>query len=52
MFWEKKLQLKTGKNIQDIKELVWLIKRINGPYYLCVEEDLIEINTILEKIIE
>ena len=49
--FEKKLQLKTGKNIQDIKELVWLIKRINGPYYLCVEEDLIEINNAIEKII-
>lgn len=49
--FEKKLQLKTGKNIQDIKEMVWLIKRINGPYYLCVEEDLIEINNAIEKII-
>lgn len=49
--FEKKLQLKTGKNIQDIKELVWLIKRINAPYYLCVEEDLIEINNAIEKII-
>lgn len=49
--FEKKLHLKTGKNIQDIKQLVWLITHLRNPYYLCVEEDLIEINNAIEKII-
>lgn len=47
----KKLQLKTGKNIQDIEKIVRLINYHKKSYNQSIEEDLIEINNAIEKII-
>ncbi|MDQ6469149.1 DUF4350 domain-containing protein [Flavobacterium sp. LHD-80] len=47
----KKLHLKTGKNITDIQELVFLINEHRKSYHGSLEEDLIRINNAIEKII-
>lgn len=47
----KKLQHKTGKDEKDIQHLVSLINRHRKQYYQSIEEDLIEINTVIEKIL-
>jgi hypothetical protein len=47
----KKLHHKTGKNITDIQELVFLINEHRKSYHGSLEEDLIRINNAIEKII-
>lgn len=47
----KKLQLKTGKNETDIQELVFLINEHRNSYHGSLEEDLIRINNVIEKIL-
>ncbi|MRX67443.1 protein of unknown function [Flavobacterium resistens] len=47
----KKLHLKTGKNIADIQELVFLINEHRKSYHGSLEEDLIRINNAIEKVI-
>ncbi|WPO77131.1 DUF4350 domain-containing protein [Flavobacterium sp. KACC 22761] len=47
----KKLQHKTGKNIADIQELVFLINEHRKSYHGSLEEDLIRINNAIEKVI-
>ncbi|TDP01614.1 DUF4350 domain-containing protein [Flavobacterium sp. 245] len=47
----KKLHLKTGKNIADIQDLVFLINEHRKSYHGSLEEDLIRINNAIEKII-
>ncbi|MES2574134.1 MAG: DUF4350 domain-containing protein [Bacteroidota bacterium] len=47
----KKLQHKTGKDEKDIRHLVSLINRHRKNYYQSIEEDLIEINAVIEKIL-
>jgi len=46
----KKLQLKTGKNLEDIKRVVYLINHHRKGNFESVESDLIELNSIIEKI--
>lgn len=47
----KKLHHKTGKNIADIEELVFLINEHRKSYHGSLEEDLIRINNAIEKVI-
>jgi hypothetical protein len=47
----KKLQLKSGKNINDIEKVVRLINYQRKSYNQSVESDLIEINNAIEKIL-
>ncbi|AWA31238.1 hypothetical protein HYN48_14665 [Flavobacterium magnum] len=46
----RKLQLKSGKNIEDIEHLVYLIRKSRSDYR-AVESDLIEISQAIEKIV-
>ncbi|GAA4069952.1 hypothetical protein GCM10022389_13910 [Flavobacterium cheonanense] len=46
----KKLHLKTGKNIEDIENVVRLINYQRRSYNQSIEDDLIEINNAIEKI--
>lgn len=45
-----KLQQKTGKNIEDLKQLFYKINQHRKGHYQSVESDLVEINTLIEKI--
>lgn len=47
----KKLQQKTGKKIEDIRRVVYLINSHRKSYHQSVESDLITINNAIEKII-
>ena len=47
----KKLQSKTGKELQDIEHLVYLINYQRKSYNQSIESDLIEINNAIEKIL-
>ncbi|MFH6992362.1 DUF4350 domain-containing protein [Flavobacterium sp. FlaQc-48] len=47
----KKLHHKTGKDISDIQELVFLINEHRKSYHGSLEEDLIRINNAIEKIL-
>ncbi|WP_394759440.1 DUF4350 domain-containing protein, partial [Flavobacterium sp.] len=47
----KKLHSKTGKNSQDIEKIVRLINYHKKSYNQSIEQDLIEINNAIEKII-
>lgn len=46
----QKLQHKTGKNPEDLKQLFYKINQHRKGHYESVENDLIEINTLIEKI--
>ncbi len=46
----KKLQQKSGKNLEDIEKVVRLINYQRKSYNQSIEEDLIEINNAIEKI--
>mgnify|MGYP003562390901 CR=1 FL=1 len=46
----KKLQLKSGKKIEDIQRVVYLINHHRKGHFESVESDLIELNSIIEKI--
>ncbi|MDC8106489.1 DUF4350 domain-containing protein [Chryseobacterium sp. PTM-20240506] len=47
----KKLQLKTGKNIEVITEAIALIRKAQDPYASVMKEDLTRMNKILDEII-
>lgn len=47
----KKLHLKSGKNIDDIQNVVRLINYQRQSYHQSIEEDLLEINNAIEKIL-
>ncbi|WP_312767359.1 hypothetical protein [Epilithonimonas sp.] len=47
-----KLHLKTGKNIELIKEAVTLVKKGQDPYASVMKEDLIRMNRILDDILK
>lgn len=47
----KKLHYKTGKEEKDIQELVSLINNHRNSYHGSLEEDLLRINTAIEKIL-
>jgi len=47
----KKLHYKTGKDEKDIQELVSLINHHRNSYHGSLEEDLLRINTAIEKIL-
>jgi hypothetical protein len=47
----KKLQHKSGKDLQDIERLVFLINSHRKHHFMSIEQDLIEINNAIEKII-
>ncbi|CAD7803084.1 hypothetical protein CHRY9390_01022 [Chryseobacterium aquaeductus] len=47
----KKLQLKTGKNIEIINEAIGLIKKAQDPYASVMKEDLARMNRLLDEII-
>lgn len=47
----QKLHHKTGKNVTDIQELVYLINEHRKSYHGSLEEDLIRINNAIEKIL-
>lgn len=51
-FFVHKLQLKTGKNIEQIKEAVGLIKKGQDPYASVMKEDLIRMNKLLDDILK
>lgn len=46
----QKLQIKTGKNAEDLKQLFSKINRHRSGNFESVENDLVEINTLIEKI--
>lgn len=46
----KKLHLKSGKNLDDIQRVVYLINQHRKGHFESVESDLIEMNSIMEKI--
>ena len=46
----QKLQHKTGKNLEDLKQLFYKINQHRKGHYESVENDLVEINTLIEKI--
>lgn len=46
-----KLQLKSGKNIDDIKNVVRLINYQRTTYNQSIEDDLLELNNAIEKIL-
>lgn len=48
--FEKKLQHKTGKKLEDIEKAVYLINQHRKNYHQSVESDLIALNTAIEKI--
>ena len=48
----KKLQLKTGKPIEMIREAVALIKKGQDPYAAVMKEDLAKMNALLDKILK
>lgn len=50
--FSKKLQLKTGKNIEIINESVSLIKKAQDPYASVMKEDLIRMNKLLDDILK
>lgn len=47
----RKLQQKTGKPMADIEQALYLVRAHRNSAHTAVEEDLIKINTALEKII-
>lgn len=49
--FEKKLHQKTGKNLIDIKKVIFLINNHRKSPHSSIEEDLIEINKAIEKIV-
>ncbi len=46
----QKLQLKTSKNAEELKQLFYKINQHRKGNYESVENDLVEINTLIEKI--
>ena len=50
--FEKKLQLKTGKSPEKIKEAVILIKKSLNPSAQVINEDLITLNKTLNEILK
>jgi hypothetical protein len=46
----KKLHLKSGKKLEDIENLVTLIKAYRKNNYICIEADLLKINNAIEKV--
>lgn len=48
----KKLQLKTGKNIDVINEAVSLISKAQDPYASVMKEDLAKMNQLLDSILK
>jgi hypothetical protein len=46
----KKLHLKSGKDLDDIKKIVSLINAYRKNNYLSIEDDLLQINNAIEKI--
>ena len=48
--FEKKLQQKTGKKIEDINRAIYLINQYRKNYHQSIESDLIALNTAIEKI--
>ena len=46
----QKLQQKTGKNAEDLKQLFYKINQHRKGNFESVENDLVEINTLIEKI--
>ena len=46
-----KFHLKSGKNIDDIKNVVQLINYQRTTYHQSIEDDLIELNNAIEKIL-
>lgn len=48
--FEKKLQQKTGKKMEDIQRAVYLINQYRKKYHQSIESDLIALNTAIEKI--
>ena len=49
--FEKKLQQKSGKKIEDIQKVVYLINQRRKSYHQSIESDLIALNTAIEKIL-
>jgi len=49
--FEKKLHLKSGKKIEDIQNVVRLINYQKKSYHQSVEDDLITLNSAIEKIL-
>lgn len=48
----KKLQLKTGKNIEMINEAIVLIRKGQDPYANVMKEDLTRLNKLLDEILK
>ncbi|MBD3903685.1 hypothetical protein NAL32_01305 [Chryseobacterium sp. Ch-15] len=48
----KKLQLKTGKSVEMVNEVIILIKKAQDPYASVMKEDLARINSLLDEILK
>ncbi|WP_175620727.1 DUF4350 domain-containing protein [Chryseobacterium schmidteae] len=48
----KKLQLKTGKSVEMVNEVIVLIKKAQDPYASVMKEDLARINSLLDEILK
>jgi hypothetical protein len=46
----KKLHLKSGKDLEDIKHIVTLINAYRKNNYISIEDDLLQINNAIEKV--
>ncbi len=46
----KKLHLKTGAKMEEINEAITLINKARDPYAMVIREDLVRMNTLLDKI--
>jgi hypothetical protein len=46
----KKLHLKSGKKLDDIKNVVSLINAFRKNNFICIEDDLLQINNAIEKV--
>ncbi len=50
-FFIKKLHQKSGKELVDIERVVYLIHQHRKNHFTCIEDDLIQINAVMERII-
>lgn len=49
--FERKLQLKTGKSPEKIKEAIQLIQKDSDPYAHVIRDDLFRLNTLLDELL-
>jgi hypothetical protein len=50
-FFIKKLHQKSGKELVDIERVIYLIHQHRKNHFTCIEDDLIQMNEVMERII-